>query len=640
MELYNISIEGFRRFESKVNLQLSGKLVSLVGANEAGKSSILKAVAYCGNDDEIDQSDRTYESDVETEIVCSFFLSEGEARSAKLEKRAWFRVHKYADGGREYSLDPKPLRDMSLRKQTVSKLKALTQGARFKEAQLSGVITTTSEQLKNLVEHLSKHQGLLEGNTVQELDGLMSDLSDFNDNDPAYIHNAKSAIEELISFEADHDPEQEAIDLLAPMVPKILIFGSEDRAFNVPYNIANAINADEDEKKPPCKPLRELVSATGLDLKKLFGYVQSNNNAQLRGLIESANDKLRELSRGFWSQSDACLYFELNGRMLDVLVQHDEGFEPEYKYNNFRDRSDGYRQFIALQIFSLIEKIDGAILLVDEIEQHLHYDAQADLIQHLGTEPEIGKVIYTTHSAGCLPEDLGLGVRLVSWDDNDPKRSKVINRFWHEGDSSGFKPLLFGMGATTLSFFPTRKAAIGEGITEVLLLPTLFREATGLTSLGFQIVHGLSSVNLSGLQMLDLVNDGTVFIHDNDASGERLARELKNAKVSAQNIIPIGTKAGVVTIEDLIDSRVWRNAVTEYRDKFYPKDTKLYEGHVPDFDRIAKLEKTYRRAKVDIAYNVLRQKSVDPSLEIIAKKHKASLKKNFAKISKALDINN
>jgi len=36
MELISVSIKGWRRFKEKVNLQTNGKLVAMLGANEAG----------------------------------------------------------------------------------------------------------------------------------------------------------------------------------------------------------------------------------------------------------------------------------------------------------------------------------------------------------------------------------------------------------------------------------------------------------------------------------------------------------------------------------------------------------------------------------------------------------------------------
>lgn len=154
------------------------------------------------------------------------------------------------------------------------------------------------------------------------------------------------------------------------------------------------------------------------------------------------------------------------------------------------ERSDGLRQYVSLLAFATLEKTEQPpILLIDEAEAHLHYDAQADLVQMFARQELATKVIYTTHSVGCLPEDLGTGVRLVEM--NSPTTSIIRNWFW-ETDEPGFSPLLFGIGAKALAFMPVRFALITEGATDIILLPTLFREATGKSSLGFQVVPGLS----------------------------------------------------------------------------------------------------------------------------------------------------
>ena len=44
MQLYSVSVEGWRRFADRQTLQLNGKLIALVGPNEAGKSSLLAAL--------------------------------------------------------------------------------------------------------------------------------------------------------------------------------------------------------------------------------------------------------------------------------------------------------------------------------------------------------------------------------------------------------------------------------------------------------------------------------------------------------------------------------------------------------------------------------------------------------------------
>jgi AAA15 family ATPase/GTPase len=46
MMLIAFSVEGYRRFVGKTSVKLHGRLIAFVGPNEAGKSSLLKAMAH------------------------------------------------------------------------------------------------------------------------------------------------------------------------------------------------------------------------------------------------------------------------------------------------------------------------------------------------------------------------------------------------------------------------------------------------------------------------------------------------------------------------------------------------------------------------------------------------------------------
>ena len=442
---------------------------------------------------------------------------------------------------------------------------------------------------------------------------------------------------DLIEFEKVHNPHQQAINVLSKRLPPILYFGANDRDIGLPYALSQYPTSDA--AVPPSRPLSQVISLAKLDMGALVQADQSGNDAVRTGLLAAANEELRKLSEGLWSQSDACLYLTVSNGSLDILVEHKEGFDAKDRYNNLRDRSDGYRQFVALQIFAFLQSTTGAILLVDEIEQHLHYDAQADLVQLLQNEKSIQKIIYTTHSAGALPEDLGTGVRMVLWDDNSKKYSRINNKFWFRSEHEGFKPLLFGMGATTLAFFPARRALIAEGVTEMLLLPRLLREALNVDSLGFQIIHGLSNISPKGLPMIDGAFNGVAYLVDGDSGGKAIADGLKGAGVSQDYLFNLKA-TGSVTVEDLIDKAVWKAAVVRLLQKFNPGVVEqLSAANFPERDRIKALPALVAGRKVEIAYEVLEFLSRQPDASILAAARKERLRKIGEEVSKALRVN-
>ena len=134
---------------------------------------------------------------------------------------------------------------------------------------------------------------------------------------------------------------------------------------------------------------------------------------------------------------------------------------PAGGYSTLDERSDGLKIFVSLLALTATQQSEvPPIVLIDELERHLHYDAQADVVQVMSTQTVIPQIIYTTHSAGCLPEDIGAGVRLVGTNDG-ANRSTVENRFWSTGP--GFSPLLIGMGASSLAFRPGPKCRAVRG---------------------------------------------------------------------------------------------------------------------------------------------------------------------------------
>jgi putative AbiEii toxin of type IV toxin-antitoxin system len=187
-------------------------------------------------------------------------------------------------------------------------------------------------------------------------------------------------------------------------------------------------------EEEPNVALFNLLSLAGTSWSALSEA--SSDAGRIEGILQLANEKLAEVFRA-WQQFPMTVRLRVADNVVHVLVSMVEPGD----YIGIGERSAGLRQFVALRAH-IASKNAGPepILLVDEADIHLHYDAQADLIQVLNEQEEAAKVIYTTHSAGCLPPDLGTGIRIVlptketdaHGDLNDTDDSKIVNWFWTE----------------------------------------------------------------------------------------------------------------------------------------------------------------------------------------------------------------
>lgn len=655
MDLKSVTLKGFKRFGAETYLRLDGKLIALVGPNEAGKTSLLTAISRHARGSQFEDNDASRFPVDPPEVSLHYFLNEEDADAVSLEVPCWFTVTRRKDGSYSSELSAPPKRDLARRlackeqlDQTVTARETAKTETRASAEELQALtaILASTETFSSEDRSALKH---LQSETIEQIQEIHAQAETGEDDEilldevlRAYhdaLQDLEQSLSDLLSFESNHDPDQDALKTLMARRPEILEFTETDRELGLPFNIRAVHHQDAKQRKLPAKPLLNLMQRTGLDLETLINADNANDTALVYGLLEAANARLRDLGEGRWSQSDAQLKFILDKSQLNILVEHGDAFELTFRYNTLSERSAGYKQFIALQVFSVFHELEGAILLIDEMEQHLHYDAQADLVQMLTRDPKLGKVIYATHSAGCLPEDLGSGVKLVQWKPDDPKQSRVVNRFWGRGRTDGFSPLLFGMGAATLSFFPTRRALIAEGVTETLLLPRLLREAMAVERLDFQVVHGLSNLSPTGIPMVDTATSRVAYLTDPDPGGDAIRTGLIAVGVAEDRVFRLGDSAQLTTIEDVIDETVWLRAVNRVQQEL------AGEGEAPDpvesaphSGRIADLPEPVRNKKVDLAYAVLDIAFADPSLLLIAKPHVETLRALGKEVSVKLAV--
>ncbi len=543
LELRNVG-----RFES-ASLNADARVIALLGANEAGKTTTLRALRELNHDEPITDrlSTRGASPSTEPPIEAWFLLDKNErerltADVPEARDSRWYVLKKAQDGSRNHHLVPLPKRDLSRRSGVAKDIDRLL-----------GMKWTGGEEQKGLHEELGTAGGILgsgdrslDNEQIDQLSSVLDALQKDDERAPKHREVLVNRLSSLLEYERADHPASHAVEIAGGWQPSLLMFESQERSLDSEYDLT-AIADD-----PPAA-LKNLASVSGLSLPQLRDASTSGRPEVVEDLLARANVALADVFRDAWGQSRVEVRFATDAALLHVLVRADEG-----ALQRIAERSDGLRIFVALVAFLVAHRAERPILLIDEAEQHLHWDAQADLVGMLHRQERAAQVIYTTHSPGCLPQDLGTGVRLVSAVAGHPDRSSVVNSLWTAGH--GFVPLLLGIGASTAAITPARRALIAEGATEFLLLPALLRESIDADYLEFQVVPGLAEAGDMELANLDLAAARVAYFTDGDEGGKQLRRQLRSQGVPPERIVSLPT--GLV-IEDLVDPGALQAGIEE-----------------------------------------------------------------------------
>lgn len=565
MRLVSAQFSGFGRLaEAKINLD--HKVIAIVGPNEAGKTTLLKALAYINNGKSLSVSEkaRALESPVgDDDIVVEvkYILDKDDQVSvAELDldtppKALW--ISRTANQGVPVPrVEPGPMKNTATLAARISDLiNAATDEA-------VRALAPTNDDQDNEVAEPSEHRRSLPSRIETAITELSNESQDemearIEHFDPrAWAAEFEEhgidgpirvAIDNLLEWVDRPDPSEATAQVLFSRTPVILMFSTEDRDLASTYALTDQLTAN-----PPAA-LGNLCAMSGLSLPDLWRSQQTGNKGERETLIARANRELKTEFAAAWNQSDICARFDMEGTRLDIMINQGNS-----TITQFDERSAGLKMFVALVAFlSVRDQRTPPILLVDEAETHLHIDAQADLVNQFMEQQQAAKVIYTTHSPACLPPDLGTNIRAVVPDPENLDRSLIDSSFWTKG--VGFSPLMLAMGAGAAAFSSVRKVVLAEGASEMILLPTLIKQAIGRTDLDYQIAPGLAEVPSSLYSDLDLEGARVAFLVDGDAGGVALRDSLENAGVNKKLIVELA----VPTLENLLAPDAYKRAIVE-----------------------------------------------------------------------------
>lgn len=564
MRCIRIDFEGYKRL-ADTGCNVDGDIIAFVGLNEAGKSSLLDALVWLTADDAmplpVGHMNRSHPVEDDDPVVWAKYELEPEdlALIADLdfaEMPTRFLLERRKDGAPAFGFTPGPKRNPKPFETARARLASTRQRL---DNQFTALLDpddedegTASDWWATADAALAAPDNTWASETIDAIKHLVEWLEEVPPTSRGRsARDTKTAdhLRKVLEIASTEHPRETGRKRLRRRVPKFILFKETDRELSTVHPLAE--EAARNNLQPA---LANLLKVADLDIHTLWDYIETNDGSNQESYIETANENLQEFYSQAWNQAKVAVRIKIDSRRLEVRLKE---LGRKGSVTDIEERSDGLRTFIALSAFLAAQHLTvPPILLIDEAETHLHYDAQADLVGVLLKNVNATQVFYTTHSPGCLPTDLGTSIRLLSKNQKQHDSSSLKADFW-TNEEPGFAPLLYAMGASAAAFSVCRRAVLSEGPADMVLLPTLIRMATGKTDLNYQIAPGLSNAHAYGMHMEEIAAK-VVYLTDGDGGGDKHRNALISASVRKERVfhLPKGLAS-----EDLIHRQQYVDVV-------------------------------------------------------------------------------
>lgn len=592
-----IELDGYKRL-SATHCNTDTRLLAFVGPNEAGKSSLLDALVWLTAPSDMpllprDQTRGRELPETHVAVMAMYELDENDkaavAHLAVAEPITGYLAVRRVNGQHGSDARPIPERDPApflalrvglerARKKFAGQLDAAT-GALDAEGLAEGETSDLPDPARwfTIVLESIEHTNMAEWTNAQDaaaesLAAWLEDVAPTSRSGRSRDQDLADAIRAAEQTANSEHPADTARSVLSERAPRFIKFEEDDRTLVRVHPIN-----DEDARDRLSPALQNLLKIADLNVEKLWRHIERGVPSAVESDIAKANLHLRAFFEEAWNQSRVTARFKVDSNRLELWL---EELDNASTVTDIEERSDGLLMFVALAAFVAAQRLAiPPILLIDEAETHLHFDAQADLVGVLLKQVQATQVFYSTHSPGCLPSDLGTGVRLVRRHKKTPNISLIDSNFW-TNQAPGFAPLLYAMGASAAAFSRCRLAVLAEGAADMVLLPTLIRLANNLDDLEYQVAPGLANAHAFGMDVEDVAAK-VVYLTDGDSEGAKYRKQLKEVNVPDGRVFHLPPN---MASEDLVS----RAHFIKVANTLLPEGVEVREKDLPSTKPIAK----------------------------------------------------
>jgi predicted ATP-dependent endonuclease of OLD family len=637
MIIEKFRVENYKSIKECDFVNLEKDITLFVGKNEAGKTSILKALESFSSDYVYDKEDLSLHSDAKKEydegnldeedipMTTIYFQIEEEDRSELEKINPEFKdidnikCTKYYDEHYEIEIPELDIKfkgnidDKTKEEEISSCISKINQLAESFKEELDSILSDTPYMSfkEDYVEVLDKIISFNEFREIDELDyNKLRNIVTDNEEILGHIDKLIGKIETYKRRIKELNRESDGtLDQILNILPNFMYFSSVEE-------LEDEVNWTELKlNKEKHKTLRNLLELSDLN----FEDEADLEDRDVLTEVVNGSAKITGLLNESWTQEELKLYIYVTNSKIMVSIYDDV----VKKYYNPSARSQGFQWFLSFYInFTAGSKneFENTIILLDDPGVYLHASGQKDLIKTLEKISRSNQVVLSTHSPFMIDTDRLERIRIVSKLESE---GTIINEKFYKSDFDAFAPIRASIGMNLGdSLFFNQKTIIVEGITDDIFLRTmselLTKQEENYINTSQIAILPINSADRAKYFIPFLLNEKMDFVVllDFDEKGKKKKKELTENFGDDLKIITYDQlkdmKTGDLEIEDLIDFPFYLKAVNNfYKDLFEEKlgkesldETELEKKSFKGIKKYFKLSELKRLDKVAVAKEI------------------------------------
>ena len=380
MLIKKINIKNFRSIQNadfEVTESGDGShTFSLIGINEAGKSSFLKAISLFNQNEIVNKID--------------YFSNEDEPESREIIISLIY----------ELTLEDKKKLNEELKKkykfdnELISKID-------IENIHRVAICTPQNKPKIEIKINLKDEEGILNLYALNEQGEIIKKQNQEDSSKSKDQQNSENVNQNLIL----NSLKEKIKESVQNMFHKIVFWKSSDK-----YLIKDKINLQDFASNPENTsiPLLNCFDLIGIKKQQIKNKVinKLHDPSAMDNLENKLGNIVTKHIKNIWKNHDVKIKFRIDQGALSFLISDGS---VEYGSQVINQRSDGFRQFISFLLTvsaeGKIKKLSNSLLLLDEPEVHLHPTAQEFLCEELikiTKENSNNVIIFSTHSAHMI----------------------------------------------------------------------------------------------------------------------------------------------------------------------------------------------------------------------------------------------